>query len=117
MGMAGGWVGEGGRYCFDPPALFGGALERQRCGGRISQRKNRLSLRWPGAACASLSMQNRLLPWAKRTFHFFYKLPFFFFFWAYINFESGGGTQDESKAQRKTQTGAERKRGADEKHL
>lgn len=47
---------------FDPPALVGGAVERQRCGGRIWRRKNRLSFRWPGAACGSLSMQNRLLP-------------------------------------------------------
>lgn len=90
-------------YCFDPPALVGGAVQRLRCGGRISRRKNRLSLRWPGAACASLSMQNRLLPWAKRTFHFISFLSFFFF--SFLWETGGGGTYNNFEAEWKKKKG------------
>lgn len=101
-------LAEDSGYRFDPPALVGGAVQRLRCGGRIWRRENRLSLRWPEAARASLSMQNRRLPRATGTFHF-EKLPFLFLR------EEGGVTiilrQNEEK-ERKT-----RKKEGDEKHL
>lgn len=38
------------------------------------------SVEWPEALPGSLSMQTRLLPWARRTFHFLYPHPTTFFF-------------------------------------